>query len=53
MPDEYILRDYLKSGENLAAQLQAFARQHPGLDVGIITPREEYMRQFLQELPDE
>lgn len=53
MPDEYILRDYLKSGENLAAQLQAFARQHPGLDVGIITPREEYMRRFLQELPKE
>lgn len=51
MPEEYIIEDYLRSGENLAPQLQAFARQNPGLDVGIITPKAEYMRQFLRELP--
>lgn len=53
MPEEYIIEDYLRSGENLAPQLQAFARQNPGLDVGIITPRAEYMQQFLRDLPAE
>lgn len=53
IPEAYIIADYLQSGPNLAPRLEAFARQNPGLDVGIITPREEYMRQFLQQLPNE
>lgn len=43
---ETILRDYTASAENLQAVLQDYAAR-TGTDLAIITPRREYMEQFL------
>lgn len=46
--EEYILRDYLLSGQNLAADLEQYARANPGVDLAVITPRRETMERFLR-----
>ena len=43
---EYIVRDYLESGENLRAELEAHAKI--GADIQVITPRREYIEGFLK-----
>ena len=47
MPTDYIARDYMRSGENLAPMLAAYAAQHPEVDINVITPNEGYIREFL------
>ncbi len=44
---EYIIEDYLRSKENLAAELEAFAAQNPNVDLEVITPNASYMEDFL------
>ena len=44
----YIINDYLLSGENLKNDLRAFARNNPGVDIDVITPKAEYMEKFLK-----
>lgn len=52
MDREYIIRDYLESGENLREMLLAFAAENPRVDIRVITPKREYLEQFLDSLPD-
>ena len=47
-PEEYILRDYLLSGQNLADDLEAYARANPSVDLAVITPQRETMERFLR-----
>ncbi len=47
MDNEYIVADYLKSGENLQEMLQSFATANPDVDIRVITPAKEYMEYFL------
>lgn len=48
--EEYILQDYLLSGQNLADDLEAYAQANPGVDLAVITPRRETMEQFLRSV---
>jgi hypothetical protein len=50
MDDEYIVRDYMKSKENLLPMLEEFTKQCPQVDVRVITPHERYMKEFLEWL---
>jgi len=45
--DEYIISDYMKSKENLSDMLAAFASKNPTVNIDVITPREEYIKDFL------
>lgn len=47
--DEYIISDYMKSKENLANMLKSYA-ETAGIDVNIITPREENIIAVLNEM---
>ena len=47
MDEEYIVKDYMKSKENLRPMLEGFAKQCPQVDVRVITPDERYMKEFL------
>lgn len=44
---EYIVRDYLESRENLMDMLSSFVKQHPSIDINVITPKREYIEAFL------
>ena len=44
--DEYIIADYLKSGENLRAELELYAKT--GIDLNVITPRRENIEGLLR-----
>lgn len=46
--EEEIIADYVKSAENLKEMLEKFATANPSIDLQTITPKEEYMREFLQ-----
>ena len=48
MPTEYIVDDYMKSKDNLKTLFSEFVRQHPSVDVEIITPHERYIEEFLK-----
>jgi len=48
MSDEYIVADYLESGENLQEMLHNFAMENPNVDIRVITPTKEYMEYFLK-----
>ncbi len=50
MNDDYIVEDYMKTKENLAAELKNYAIKCPEVDINIITPNERYIREFLQWL---
>lgn len=50
MDREYILRDYLKSRENLRDVLLAYALENPQVDLQVITPQQRYMEVFLDWL---
>jgi hypothetical protein len=45
---EYIIDDYLLSGENLKEDLILFAQNHPEIDINVITPKAEYIDRFLE-----
>lgn len=45
--DEYIIKDYLKSAENLKEMLESYARSHPETRVETLMPRRETMERFL------
>lgn len=47
MDDEYIVKDYMKSKENLCPMLEDFAKKCPQVDIRVITPDEKYMKEFL------
>ena len=47
VPEETIIADYIRSGENLAAQLEAFEKANPAVDPRVIRPQSAYMEQFL------
>ena len=44
---EYIVGDYMASRENLSEGLIRYAEKNPSVDIEVITPREEYIRDFL------
>ena len=44
---EYIIEDYLMSGEELKKDLLLFAQNKPDVDIDVITPKAEYMTGFL------
>lgn len=46
--DEYIIEDYMKSADNLKDMLKAFARNNRDVDINVITPHREYMKNFLR-----
>lgn len=48
MPTEYIVDDYMKSKDNLKTLFTEFVRQHPSVDVEIITPHKRYIEEFLK-----
>ncbi len=45
--NEYIVNDYMKSKSNLKSMLNAFAESNKNVDINVITPHREYMREFL------
>lgn len=45
---QYIIDDYLLSGENLKNDLILFARDNPDIDIEVITPHAEYIEKFLE-----
>ena len=47
MTDEYIIDDYLLSGENMREAQQRYAEAHPDADIRVITPQRSYMADFL------
>lgn len=47
---EYIIRDYMKSADNLKSMLEMFAGNNPEIDIEVITPHREYMENFLNWL---
>ena len=47
--NEYIIKDYLQSADNLKEMLRAYAASS-GVDIHIITPCRRYMEEFLQRL---
>jgi len=42
-----IIEDYLESTDNLKDLLHMFARNHPEVDINVITPQKRYMEEFL------
>ena len=47
--DEYIIKDYLQSADNLKEMLRSYAASS-GVNIHIITPCRRYMEEFLQRL---
>ena len=47
--DEYIIKDYLQSADNLKEMLRSYAASS-GVGIHIITPCRRYMEEFLQRL---
>lgn len=45
---DYIIRDYMKSKDNLKPMLEDFAKQNPSVDINVITPNEQYIKEFLE-----
>jgi protein tyrosine/serine phosphatase len=45
---DYIISDYMKSKDNLKTMLEAFAKQNPSVDINVITPNEQYIKEFLE-----
>ncbi|MBO7293307.1 MAG: tyrosine-protein phosphatase, partial [Clostridia bacterium] len=50
MPRDYIVRDYMESGSNLAPLLLEYARQSPDVDLEVITPKRRYIADFLDSM---
>ena len=48
--DRIIISDYMETKDNLKDFLKAYADEHAGTDLNVITPHEEYMRKVLPYL---
>lgn len=48
--DDFIIRDYIQSKDNLMPMLQTYASQNPDVDIRVITPNESYIQGFLDWL---
>ena len=46
--DEYIISDYMQSAENLKDVLTEYAQANDEIDINVITPHEEYIRDLLE-----
>lgn len=46
--DEVIIEDYMKSKDNLVDMLTAFVKDHPEVDIEIITPHVDNIRRLLE-----
>ena len=44
---QYIINDYLLSAANLESELQLFVDNNPDVDINVITPKAEYIEEFL------
>ena len=44
----YIVNDYLLSGQNLKEELESFAQNNSDVDINVITPKAEYLEEFLK-----
>lgn len=45
---EYIVDDYMKSKSNLETVLNSYVKQNPTIDIDVITPRKQYIEEFLK-----
>ena len=45
--DDYIIQDYMQSADNLKEMLCQFVKANPEINLEVITPHENYMKQFL------
>ncbi len=45
--EDVIVEDYMKSKENLFDMLTAYARNHPGIDIDLLIPQEENIKDVL------
>ena len=45
---QYIINDYLLSGESLKEELLLFTQNHPEIDINVIMPKAEYIEKFLE-----
>ena len=50
IPDDVILRDYMESRENLMDYLIVYAREHPGIRLETMIPKEDNLRPLLASL---
>lgn len=48
MSVEYIIDDYMKSKSNLKEMLEMYVKQHQEIDIHVITPHEQYIRDFIE-----
>lgn len=48
MSVEYIINDYMKSKSNLKRILDEFSEQNPDIDIEVITPHKQYIKEFLE-----
>ncbi|MBR7009118.1 MAG: tyrosine-protein phosphatase [Ruminococcus sp.] len=46
--DEYIINDYMKSADNLKEMLLNYAKANISVDIEVITPHAEYIREFIE-----
>ena len=45
---QYITNDYLLSGQSLKEDRLLFAQNHPEIDINVITPKAESIKNFLE-----
>ena len=45
--EQVIIDDYMETKDNLKGFLDAYVNEHPGVDINVITPHEEYMKKVL------
>lgn len=50
MDENYIIKDYMESKENLKEMLEEYAKAFSEVDINVITPQERYMEEFLKWL---
>lgn len=48
--EEVIVEDYMKSKDNLLDMLTSYVKNHPEVDIDIIIPQEENIRQILSKI---
>lgn len=49
---DYIIKDYIKSKDNLRQMLTDYVKSHPEVDAKVITPTERYIEEFLDWYTD-
>ena len=45
---EYIISDYMESKENLRDMLTSYSKLNPHIDINVITPNEQYIKEFIE-----